>query len=103
MARQPQPYVTHLVGQKVRPPGGPEIKSVFGCVLLIFHCYLRAFFAVEIQDMKQWMQELLLAFQHILITDDPAECDATTTPVISLVRGTCIFHNCANLHQSEAV
>ena len=42
MARQPQPYVTHLVGQKVRPPGGLEIKPVFGCVLSISHCYLRA-------------------------------------------------------------
>ena len=103
MARQPQPYVTHLVGQKVRPPGGLEIKSVFGCVLLIFHCYLRAFFAVEIQDMKQWMQELLLAFQHILITDDPAECDATTTPVISLAEGLRQFRNSSNQQQSKPV
>ena len=42
VARQPQPYVTHLVGQKVRPPGGLEINSVFGCVLSISHCYLHA-------------------------------------------------------------
>ena len=44
-------------------------------------------FAIKIRGMKQWMQELLLAFQHMLVTDDLAERDAATTPVISLARG----------------